>query len=53
VTLTGILEPAVGQHADLIPAGIGLVWDVDGVLDIVDRLGEAQSSASATADSQA
>jgi CBS-domain-containing membrane protein len=47
VTLTGTLKPAVGQHADLIPVAIRLMWDVDGVVDIVDRLGEAQPPATA------
>jgi hypothetical protein len=47
VTLTGTLKPAVGQHVDLIPVAIRLMWDVDGVADIVDRLGEARPSAPA------
>jgi CBS domain-containing protein len=42
VTLTGTLKPAASQHADLIPVAIRLMWDVDGVVDIVDHLGEAQ-----------
>jgi CBS domain-containing protein len=47
VTLTGTLKPAAGQHADLIPVAIRLMWNVDGVVDIVDHLGEAQPSPSA------
>ncbi|HEY7265639.1 MAG TPA: CBS domain-containing protein [Trebonia sp.] len=47
VTLTGTLKPAVGQRADLIPVAIRLMWDVDGVVDIVDRLGEARPSSTA------
>jgi CBS domain-containing protein len=47
VTLTGTLGPAVGQHADLIPVAIRLMWDVDGVVDVVDRLGEARPSSTA------
>jgi len=40
LTLTSTLKPAAGQHADLIPVAIRLMWDVDGVVDIVDRLGK-------------
>lgn len=43
VTLTGTLDPATGAHGDLIPVAIRLMWDVDGVVDIVDRLGQPQS----------
>ena len=31
-----------GAHGDLIPVAIRLMWDVDGVVDIVDRLGQSQ-----------
>jgi CBS domain-containing protein len=40
VTLTGALDPATGAHGDLIPVAIRLMWDVDGVVDIIDRLGQ-------------
>jgi CBS domain-containing protein len=40
VTLTGTLSPRTGLHGDLIPLALQLMWDVDGVVDIVDRLGE-------------
>ena len=40
VTLTGSLDPKVGPHGDLIPVAIRLMWGVDGVVDIVDQLGE-------------
>jgi CBS domain-containing protein len=42
VTLTGTLDPSTGEHGDLIPVAIRLMWDVDGVVDIVDKLGESQ-----------
>jgi CBS domain-containing protein len=48
VTLTGTLKPAAGQHADLIPVAIRLMWDVDGVVDIVDHLSKAQPAATAS-----
>ncbi|HEX6449462.1 MAG TPA: CBS domain-containing protein [Trebonia sp.] len=40
VTLTGMLSPRTGPHGELIPLALQLMWDVDGVVDIVDRLGE-------------
>jgi CBS domain-containing protein len=42
VTLTGALDPNTGSHGDLIPVAIRLMWDVDGVVDIIDRLGQPQ-----------
>jgi len=42
VTLTGTLDPTTGAHGDLIPVAIRLMWDVDGVVDIIDRLGQSQ-----------
>jgi CBS domain-containing protein len=45
VTLTGSLDPKVGPHGDLIPLAIRLMWGVDGVVDIVDHLGEPQAGA--------
>lgn len=49
VTLTGTLDPKAGPHGDLIPVAIRLMWDVDGVVDIVDKLGEPQEGAEAEA----
>lgn len=43
VTLTGALDPKTGTHGDLIPVAIRLMWDVDGVVDIIDRLGQSQA----------
>jgi CBS domain-containing protein len=42
VTLTGALDPRAGAHGDLMPVAIRLMWDVDGVVDIIDRLGRSQ-----------
>jgi CBS domain-containing protein len=42
VILTGTLDPRTGPHGDLIPLAIQLMWDVDGVVDIIDRLGETR-----------
>jgi hypothetical protein len=40
VTLAGTLRPTAGDHTELIPLAIKLMWDVDGVVDIVDKLGD-------------
>ncbi|WP_187365856.1 CBS domain-containing protein [Trebonia kvetii] len=40
VTLTGTLDPKAGEHGDLIPVALRLMWDVDGVVDVIDRLGQ-------------
>jgi CBS domain-containing protein len=40
VALTGTLDPKAGEHGDLIPVAVRLMWDVDGVVDVIDRLGQ-------------
>jgi osmotically-inducible protein OsmY len=47
VTLTGSLDPKAGVHGDLIPLAIRLMWGIDGVVDIIDKLGEPQPAAPA------
>ena len=49
VTLTGTLDPTTGTHGDLIPVAIRLMWDVDGVVDVIDRLGQPQPERQAKA----
>ena len=39
VILTGHLETP--EDRELIPVAIRLIWDVDGVIDVLNRLGEA------------
>ena len=39
VTLTG--EPELAAEEDLIPIAVGLAWNVDGVVDVVDKTGPA------------
>lgn len=39
ITLTGTLKPMAGQHDDLVPVAIRLLWDIDGVVDVVNHLG--------------
>jgi CBS domain-containing protein len=50
VTLTGTLAPPADKHDDLLPLTIRLMWDVDGVVDITDRLGQATATEPAQAD---
>jgi len=47
ITLTGALDPATGAHGDLIPVAIQVMWDVDGVVDIIDQLGQPQPESQA------
>jgi CBS domain-containing protein len=37
VTVSGQLGPE-GRHDDLTPVALRLIWDIDGVVDVVDRL---------------
>ena len=47
VTLLG--QPGPQDHHDLIPVAIRLIWDIDGVVDVVDKTSaEAASASSAT-----
>jgi len=47
VTLTGTLRPAAAEPGELIPLAVRLMWDVDGVVDVVNHLGEAEAAPSA------
>ena len=42
VTLTGTMRPEPGDGQDLIPLVLRLVWDIDGVVDVVNRLAKAK-----------
>ena len=37
VTLFGVARPGPAQHADPAAAAVRLIWDVDGVVDVVNR----------------
>jgi len=52
VKLTGTLDPKTGPHGELIPVAIQLMWDVDGVVDIIDELGEQPEGSTAQPDLQ-
>ena len=40
VTLTGTTRP--DSHRDLVALALRLIWDIDGVVDVVNQLGEAK-----------
>jgi CBS domain-containing protein len=45
VTLAGTIRPGSGEDdQDVLPLAIRLVWDIDGVVDVISRLGEASTS---------
>lgn len=47
VTLTGSMRPEADHEQDLMPLTLRLIWDIDGVVDVVNRLGEAKAARSA------
>ena len=47
VTLTGTMRPEAGHEQDLMPLALRLIWDIDGVVDVVNRLGEAKAARTA------
>ena len=54
VTLAGTAESASQRHQDLIEIALRLVWDIDGVVDVANALGEAgEPKLAAAADNQA
>jgi CBS domain-containing protein len=53
VTLTGTLNRESGPHGDLIPVSVRLMWDIDGVVDVIDKLGQPQPGPSPEAASSA
>jgi CBS domain-containing protein len=44
VTLTGWMRPEAGHEQDLMPLALRLIWDIDGVVDVVNRLGETKAA---------
>jgi CBS domain-containing protein len=47
VTLTGVMRPEPGHEQDLMSLAFRLIWDIDGVVDVVNRLGEAEAARTA------
>jgi CBS domain-containing protein len=44
VTLAGTMRPESGESHDLIPLALRLIWDIDRVVDFVNKLGEAKEA---------
>ena len=44
VTLTGTMRPDPGHDQDLTPLALRLIWDIDGVVDVMNKLGEAKAA---------
>ena len=44
VTLTGTVRTRPGDVRDLISLALRLIWDIDGVVDVVNKLGQAQAA---------
>ncbi len=45
VTLTGTAEPPADRHQDLVALAIQMMWDVDGVVDVRNRINEVKPAA--------
>jgi CBS domain-containing protein len=41
VTLAGPVDPIADRHRELVPLALHMIWDIDGVVDVVNRLGES------------
>jgi CBS-domain-containing membrane protein len=39
VTLTGTIKPGADHEQDLMPPAVRMIWDIDGVVDVVNWLG--------------
>jgi len=44
VTLTGTAEAPVGRHQDLVALAIGMIGDIDGVVDVRNRINEVKAA---------
>ena len=43
VILTGTVRPEADHENDVMPLALRLIWDIDGVVDVVNRLGETKA----------
>ena len=49
VTLTGTMRPEPDDSHHLLPLALHLIWDIDGVVDVVNKLGKTKQVREATA----
>lgn len=47
VILTGTMRPEADHENDVMPFALRLIWDIDGVVDVVNRLGEVTAARTA------
>ena len=43
VTLAGAMRPEPDQEQPLIPLALRLIWDIDGVVDVANKLADAKA----------
>jgi CBS domain-containing protein len=48
VTLTGTMSPEPDDSHHLLPLALHLIWDIDGVVDVVNKLGKTKEVRKAT-----
>ena len=48
VTLSGTMRPEPGDNHNPVPLALHMIWDIDGVVDVVNGLGETKDAAQAT-----
>ena len=48
VTLTGTMRPGPPGDEPLLPLALKLIWDIDGVVDVVNQLGVAPARTAKT-----
>ena len=44
VTVSGMMRSEPGDSHDLVPLTLRLIWDIDGVVDVVNKLGETKAA---------
>jgi CBS domain-containing protein len=44
VTLTGTMRPEPDESKNVLPLTLRLIWDIDGVVDVVNKLGETTAA---------
>ena len=49
VILTGTMLSEPGDRHDLVPLALHMIWDIDGVVDVVNQLGQANAAKPAIA----
>jgi len=48
VTLSGTIRPGIDGDEPLLPLALRLIWDIDGVVDVLNQLGVAPARTART-----